>query len=79
MCLFPFLNDFILTAMYRACHVSRMLETAPSGGDAPSIEGSSQQPKGSSLKSTLTTHFAQMKKRKSTDKRTQLIWRFLCI
>jgi len=59
--------------------VSLLLENIPSGGDTPSIEGSSHQPKGSSLKSTVTAHFVQMKKRKSTDKRTQLFWRFLCI
>ena len=65
--------------MYRACQVSRLLENVASGGDTPSIEGSSQQPKGSSLKSAVTAHFVQMKKRKSSDRRTQLFWRFLCI
>ena len=59
--------------------MSRLLENAAPGGRTPSIEGSSQQPKASSLKSTVTAHFAQMKKRKSIDKRTQLFWRFLCI
>ena len=59
--------------------MSRLLDNAPSGGDTPSIEGSSQQPKGSSLKSTVTAHFAQMKKRKTYEKRTHLFWRFLCI
>ena len=55
---FPFLNDFIFTAMYHACQVSRLMENVPSGGDTPNNEGSSQQPKGSSLKSTVTAHFA---------------------
>jgi hypothetical protein len=65
--------------MYRASQVSRLLEIAAPGRRTQSIEGSSQQPKTSSLKSTMTTHFSQMKKRKSTDRRTQLFWRFLCI
>jgi hypothetical protein len=76
---FPFLNYFILTAMYRASQVSRLLENAAPGGKTRSIEGSSHQPKASSLKSTVTAHFAQMKKRKSTDKITHVFWRLLCV
>ena len=64
---FPFLNDFILIAMYHASQVSRLLENAAPGGRTPSIEGSSHQPKASSLKSTVTAHFTQINKRESTD------------
>jgi hypothetical protein len=62
--------------------MTQLLEDAARGGKGQSNDDSSRQPRqapSSAVKSTLNAHFAAMKKRKPTDKRTELFWRLLCI
>ena len=56
------------------------------GGGGPSTDEATREQRHtpsstvkSTFKSTLNAHFAAMKKRKPTDKRTELFWRLLCI
>ena len=62
--------------------VTRLLGDAARGGGGPSTDettGKQRQTPSSTVKSTLNAHFAAMKKRKPTEKRTELFRRLLCI